>query len=779
MLSDRLETSERAEPTAAELSELEYLRSWMRVSGVALALAGYIAATAYILSSNTSRIYGFPVSHDLRSLIEIALQVCPMIAALFLLPLSRLRDRASEAVTRRLVAAYPRLNHAVSKTLAVLAVAIATGFVVAVATAAALAGVDGFQESGVSALTIFWVSGELAFDLTLVAVLVAFLYALTRRVWITGLIFAAYVAAVVIAGPRLGITSYIGFGSTVPVLLTAYSTAPLYDGATWMLRGYWSCVALLMLSVLYAFDAPGEPLLRRLTAGGRPPAAGRSRLAAVGVMFFCSILVLAGLVRLQHDDKSRRETPSQADLDRALGASRTTGRLKMTHLSLRITYTPLAGVFIDGSLALRNHDGPARAAYFQLPAVLTVHDIRLDGAGKYSLRQLGTYLQATFAKPIPKEGEVLISYKGSIRSSGPFDLAVHGKVLNSAFFLSDADLLIMPRSAACVGASGTEGRCGAGENYLMSDFVTGRLAIAAPSGLDVVTSGEAAITPLGNGMSQHVFAFSTPRLANFIIGCARFRESEAVSNDGVRVRVFRSALGSPGVGEEAAMASKILSYDQGLWPAYSRRDLNIIEAPTPLGEAMAYDGAIAISDKIMTARNPVSGSPSHLLEFVIAHEVAHQWWGYRVVPERAPGRAFLMESVAQFAAYKYLGIRGILKESDAAEHELRRYRRFKGGVRTEIPLTKADAVDQLAYNKGPFVLLSLDRLYGGTLMTHLAAFIRSHSYDVHGTANAEDLAASLVRELPETSRLIAANLLYGTGEQRVADTSSAHLAAAN
>ena len=200
-------------------------------------------------------------------------------------------------------------------------------------------------------------------------------------------------------------------------------------------------------------------------------------------------------------------------------------------------------------------------------------------------------------------------------------------------------------------------------------------------------------------------------------------------------------------------------------PPHPRRKLTIIEAPTPLGEALAFDGAIAISDKIMASRSPVSGSPSNLLEFVMAHEVAHQWWGYRVVPARAPGRAFLMESIAQFAAYKYLDRRGILKEANAAENELRRYRRARGSIRNEVPVTRAEAVDELAYNKGPFVLLSLDRLYAGTLMTRLGGFIRSHSYDVRGATSAEELAATLIGELPRGSKQIAANLLYRTGER--------------
>ena len=105
-------------------------------------------------------------------------------------------------------------------------------------------------------------------------------------------------------------------------------------------------------------------------------------------------------------------------------------------------------------MVLRNEYAPVRTVYFQLPAVMTTDNLRFDGGGEYSVRQLGTYLQVTFAEPIANTGAVRLAYKGSIRPSGPFDLAVRGKVLNSAFFLSDADVLIKPRSTGCLDASG-------------------------------------------------------------------------------------------------------------------------------------------------------------------------------------------------------------------------------------------------------------------------------------------------------------------------------------
>ncbi len=90
--------------------------------------------------------------------------------------------------------------------------------------------------------------------------------------------------------------------------------------------------------------------------------------------------------------------------------------------------------------------------------------------------------------------------------------------------------------------------------------------------------------------TEHVFTVDTPRLATFLVACAPFRESAAISASGVTVRVLRSAMAAADGDVEAPLGGKIVSFYETLWPAYPRRDLKIVETPTPLGEALAFDG---------------------------------------------------------------------------------------------------------------------------------------------------------------------------------------------
>ncbi|MFD2244632.1 ABC transporter permease/M1 family aminopeptidase [Pontibacter ruber] len=99
-----------------------------------------------------------------------------------------------------------------------------------------------------------------------------------------------------------------------------------------------------------------------------------------------------------------------------------------------------------------------------------------------------------------------------------------------------------------------------------------------------------------------------------------------------------------------------------------------------------------------------------LVTAVVAHEVAHQWWGNQVDPANVEGAGLLSESLAWYSAM------GVMEEKYGPEH-LRRLQSFLQ-EEYKTPRTKA-AVPLLRatnwyhnYRKGPFALYSLSRYIG-------------------------------------------------------------------
>ena len=426
MLSDRLDICNSVELTAAASTGAGRGRAGLCTAAAVLALAAYTGATGWILSTNTARVYGFPISHDPRTVIEIAMQVCPMLAAIFLVLLAPVSERLTESLARRVQPVRPSRRTAMT-----VAVSAGSAIVTVGATAGAVAGVCGFRAAAPGAATLLWVAGELMFDVALIGVFITTLHALTRRLWATVLLFLLYIVTVSVVGPLWGITSYIGFGSSVPVMLTTYSTAPLYDGAAWLLRGYWLCVTLVMLSIRYGYDCPPLPLLRTLLSGLRAPE--RRWRGPLGVsLALIALCILAGssLLRLQRYGTARYQPPSQASLDTALLSGREEARLHLTHFNVRLSYAPdERKVAVEGDLTFSNETQPIHTAYFQMPGLMIPDRIEFQGVGKYKLRALGKYIQVTFAETVPPRKQVRAVYSGSIEPAGAFDLAVQAKVL--------------------------------------------------------------------------------------------------------------------------------------------------------------------------------------------------------------------------------------------------------------------------------------------------------------------------------------------------------------
>ena len=102
---------------------------------------------------------------------------------------------------------------------------------------------------------------------------------------------------------------------------------------------------------------------------------------------------------------------------------------------------------------------------------------------------------------------------------------------------------------------------------------------------------------------------------------------------------------------------------------------------------------------------------------VVAHEVAHQWWGAALTPARVEGAAVLTESLAWYSALQ------VVERTLGREH-LRRLLSMMREVyatprtRAEVPLLRATD-SFLTYRKGPFAMYAL-REYAGTEQVNTA-----------------------------------------------------------
>ncbi|HYI07487.1 MAG TPA: ABC transporter permease [Thermoanaerobaculia bacterium] len=159
----------------------------------------------------------------------------------------------------------------------------------------------------------------------------------------------------------------------------------------------------------------------------------------------------------------------------------------------------------------------------------------------------------------------------------------------------------------------------------------------------------------------------------------------------------------------AARAS-LDSYSRELGP-YPYRQLRLIEFPSTGGNRMtAHPGTIVWSEAFGFAQPETDWRKIDFPFAVVAHEVAHQWWGNQVVPARVEGAPLVSESLSWYSAMM------VVEETFGREH----FDRVMGVMREsyltpnatpEVPLLRAN--DWLAvYRTGALAMHALREAIG-------------------------------------------------------------------
>lgn len=103
----------------------------------------------------------------------------------------------------------------------------------------------------------------------------------------------------------------------------------------------------------------------------------------------------------------------------------------------------------------------------------------------------------------------------------------------------------------------------------------------------------------------------------------------------------------------ATLALDILADYISRYGPYPRSSLTIVENPTPHGQAYAADGIVWLSSRFFTHRDVLfPGALNRVIEFVLAHEIAHQWVGLGTGID-LDAEAWLSEGLAQYLSVSY------------------------------------------------------------------------------------------------------------------------------
>ncbi|WP_224245460.1 ABC transporter permease/M1 family aminopeptidase [Hyalangium gracile] len=219
----------------------------------------------------------------------------------------------------------------------------------------------------------------------------------------------------------------------------------------------------------------------------------------------------------------------------------------------------------------------------------------------------------------------------------------------------------------------------------------------------------------------------------------------------VTIQVFHH----PGHGHNVARMVKSvqasLDYLSGQFGPYPHRQLRFVEHP---GSGVGLHAApVNVSFREgFSLLHPEEDPRDIDFPFaVVAHEVAHQWWGNQVTPAWMEGAPVLSESMAWYSALS------VVEKAHGAAHLGRLMDRMREAYltprnRAGVPLLRATDWF-LAYRKGPFAMYALREYVGeARVNTALRRMIERYGAGVPPLPTSLDLYRELQAVTPEEQR---------------------------
>lgn len=177
---------------------------------------------------------------------------------------------------------------------------------------------------------------------------------------------------------------------------------------------------------------------------------------------------------------------------------------------------------------------------------------------------------------------------------------------------------------------------------------------------------------------------------------------------------------------------KSLDYFTHNFGPYYHKEARIIEFPRVATFAQAFPGTMPYSESIGFVANLNHPDDIDMVFYVVAHEMAHQWWAHQVIGANMQGATLLSETMAQYSALMVMEHeygRDMMRKF--LRYEMDRYLSSRGKERQkERPLLTVEAQQgYVHYRKGSLAVYYLKEMIGEEAVNRaLRKLIQKYAY---------------------------------------------------
>ena len=209
------------------------------------------------------------------------------------------------------------------------------------------------------------------------------------------------------------------------------------------------------------------------------------------------------------------------------------------------------------------------------------------------------------------------------------------------------------------------------------------------------------------------FVSETPIANFFSIQSARYQERH-VQYKGVDLTVYYDEQHARNVDRMLAASAHALDAYRSAFGPYQFHHSRIVEFPVYRTFAQSFGGTFPYSEGFGFIADLSGNDRVDYVGQVVAHELAHQWWGNQATPADMQGASMLDEALAQYSALmvmeKTVGRDQVRRY---LQHELDTYLMMRGfETAQELPLARVENQAYIAYQKGELAMFRLKEEIG-------------------------------------------------------------------
>ncbi|MFT5901322.1 MAG: ABC-2 type transport system permease protein, partial [Bacteroidia bacterium] len=189
-------------------------------------------------------------------------------------------------------------------------------------------------------------------------------------------------------------------------------------------------------------------------------------------------------------------------------------------------------------------------------------------------------------------------------------------------------------------------------NYLSNgraDYVMIETTISTAGDQTAISPGTLVKQWEENGRNHFQYKLDHPAQNFYSFISARYEVARKKWN-GIDLEVYYDAKHEVNVEMMLAAVERSLTYYTENFGPYYQKQCRIIEFPRYASFAQAFPGTMPYSESIGFVTNLENEEGNNIIDAVIAHEMAHQWWAHQVVGANMQGGTMMSESFAEYSS---------------------------------------------------------------------------------------------------------------------------------